>query len=108
MTYKELKGFYEDYFVIGHLNVDITEKFALIALICHVVKGLKRKKPDVTYYKVVYKLCENSGFPEEFINGLAIICEDFAKGSKEFPTFNLKGKEITAKIREILNSYLPF
>lgn len=108
MTYKELKGFYNDYFAIGNLNVDITERFALISLICHTVKELKRKKPDVTYYQVVYKLCENSGYPEEFVNGLAIICEDFGYGCKEFPTFDLKGKAIIAKIKEILHSYMPF
>ena len=36
------------------------------------------------------------------------MCEDFAYGCKEFPTFGIKDKDIPLKIKEILKTYLPF
>lgn len=106
MSYKELRKLYSDNFSLGYLNTDIKSKFALISLICYTVRKLKEKKPDVTYYQVVNKLAE--GLPESFVYSLAIICEDFAYECKEFPTFDLTNKQIVPKIKEILNSYMPF
>ena len=68
---------------------------------------LKEKRPDVTYYQIIYKLGVDS-VTEDFIKGLSIMCEDFAYGCKEFPTFGIKDKDIPLKIKEILKTYLPF
>jgi hypothetical protein len=54
------------------------------------------------------KISKNLGLPDEFIKGLAIVCEDLSYDCTEFPTFGLKGKEIVNKIVEILRSYVPF
>lgn len=108
MTYKELKKVYKDNFTLGYLNTDIKNKFALISLICYTVYKLKEKKPDITYYQIINKLSDGSGMNELEKYSLAIICEDFAYGCRDFPTFELKGKEITEKIKELLKSYMPF
>lgn len=108
MNFKQKKSLYNEYFTLGNLNCTFTEKMALISLTCHLYKEYKKKKPDVTYYQLLYKLSENTGLPEEVVVALAIICEDFAYNCTEFPTFDLKNKEILAKIREIMKKYLPF
>jgi hypothetical protein len=54
------------------------------------------------------KLSKNLGLPDNFIKGLAIVCEDLSYDCTDFPTFGLKGKEILIKITEILKSYVPF
>lgn len=106
MDFKEMKENYKIY-SLGYLNTDINSKFALISLINYLVMKLKEKKPDVTYYQIIYKIAGTS-FPEDFIKGLAIVCEDFAYGCKEFPTFGISPKEIPKKIKEILDTYIPF
>lgn len=107
MTYKELSDFYQKHFSLGYLNTDFNTKAALIALICYLTRKLKEKKPDITHYQIIKKFTPPD-FDEEFIKGLAITCDDRSYGVTEFPTFGLTMKEIPAKIKEILNSYIPF
>ena len=108
MTFKEMEQLYKRHFSMGYLATDINNKFALISLIGYITTHMKAKKPDVTYYQVVYKLAEGTGLEEEDIYKLAIISEDFAYGCKDFPTFGLSPKEMPKKIKEILSKYLPF
>ena len=108
MTFKEKQIFYNEVYTLGNLNCTFTEKMALISLICHLYKEFKKKKPDITYYQIVYKIGEPLSVPDEIIQALSIICEDFAYGCSEFPTFDLKNKEIISKIKEILKRYMPF
>lgn len=109
MKYDELRRLYSEYFSLHYLNThDISEKFALISLICYVTYKTKLKKPDVTHYQIIMKLSQNLGLPDDFIKGLSIVCEDFSYGCTEFPTFGLKGKAILEKIVEILKNFMPF
>ena len=104
--YEKMQEIYQKYFSLGYLNTDISTKFALISLTCYIVNKLKKKKPDVTYYQVLRKI--DSNLPEDFIKGLSVVCSDFAYGCEVFPTFDIEDKQMVAKIKEILNSYIPF
>ena len=108
MDFNTLQKIYNENFSLGYLASDINTKFALISLICYIVTNMQKKKPDVTYYQVVHKLCETSGWPDNEVKGLAIMCEAFGYGCTEFPTFNVAPKEIPKTIRQILNKKLPF
>ena len=45
----------------------------------------------------------------EFLRGLSVVCTDFMNHTTEFLTFDLKSsKDMITKIREILNTWLPF
>ena len=107
-SYKALNKLYSEYFSLGHMACDINEKFALISLIGYIVKKLKAKHPDVTYYQVVYKLADGTGLEDPEIFRIAILAEDFAYGCTDFPIFGLKDKEIPAKIKELMCKYMPF
>lgn len=107
-TYEQLKAIYNQYFSTGKLAADINMKFALISLIGYIVYNMKKKKPDVSYYEVCYKLMDGLGFEEINVKSLAIMVEDFSYGCTEFPTFGLKPKEMPEKIKEILKKYMPF
>ena len=110
MKFEELRRFYSEYFSIGNLNSshNLADRLALISLICYVTYKSKQKNPDTTHYSVIMKLSKNLNLPDQFIKGLAIVCEDMSYDCTEFPTFGLKGKEILSKIIEMLNSYMPF
>ncbi len=105
--YEEMQEIYNKYFSLGFLGNDISNKFALISLTCYLVEKLKAKKPDITHWTVLYKI-SNGSVPEDYLKGLAVICSDLSYGCHEFPTFELKDKDIPAKIKELLNQHLPF
>lgn len=106
MTYTQLENLYEN-FSLATLGNDFSSRIALISLICHITEKLKSKKPDVTYYQVVYKLAHGI-ITDDQIKGLAVMCSDFAHGCKEFPTFGIENKNIPEKIKEILSNWFPF
>lgn len=108
MSYKELEVIYNQYFSLGNLNININNKFALISLICYITTSMQKKQPDVTYYQVVHKICDKLGFEEDFIKGLAIMCANFGYGCTEFPTFEIKPKDMVETCRSILKTYMPF
>ena len=115
MNFDELRRFYSEHFSLGNLNIPKTEehsvferKIILISLICYITYKTKLKNPDVTHYQIIMKLSKNSGLPDCFIVGLAILCEDFSFNCSDFPTFGLKGQDIIKEVVSILKSYLPF
>lgn len=113
MKFNELKQFYSDNFSLGNINAgngrnSIENKFVLISLINHITYKTKLKNPDTTHYEILMKLNKNVNLPDEFIKGLAIVCEDFGYQCTSFPTFGFKGKDIITEAISILNMYMPF
>ena len=116
MSFEELRRFYSENYSLGYLNPSesnghspFERKLILISLICYLYDKNKPKNPDLTYYSLIYKLSKNTGLSDNFIKGLAIVCEDFAYGNTGgFPTFGLEGKKILEEIIEVLKSYVPF
>jgi hypothetical protein len=108
LTYRQLEAIFTKYFNLGFIASDINTKFALISLICFITTSMKKKKPDVTYYKVVNKLCEGTGLDDNEIKGLAILCENFGYECTEFPTFNIKPADMPKTVKGILKKKLPF
>lgn len=105
---EEKRKLYLENFSLGHLGKDFTSKVALISLIGYVVYNVRKKRPTITYLEVIKSLSRDANLTPEFINTLAIVCEDFCYGCSEFPTFDIENKQIPAKIREILLSWNPF
>lgn len=113
MKFKELQQLYSENFSLGYINSgngrsSIENRFVLISLISYITYKAKLKNPDTTYYEIIMKLNKNLGLPDDFIKGLAIVCEDFSYQCTEFPTFGLKGQDIIKEAVSILKSYMPF
>lgn len=104
--YKEIKEFYDKYFSLKFFGSDINNKFALISLICYLVYKMHPKNPKITPLALLNKI--NSNVPDNIIQALAIMCENFGYGCTEFPTFGIEDKKIPAKIKELLKNYVPF
>lgn len=107
MEYSELESLYKDNFSLGFLGKDINKILALICLTCYLTKKLKEKDPDCTCWKVLYKI-NKEVVPEKFIKALSIICSDLSYGRDDFPTFGVSDRDIPAKIKELLEEYIPF
>lgn len=108
LKYNDKKQLYSDNFSLGYINTNAGEKFVLISLICALTETLKSKKPGITIYQVLYKINTALQLPQEFIESLSIICEDFSYGCTEFPNFGVDQKDYIKTIKEILNKYIPF
>ena len=106
-TYNQMQQVYREWFTSGYLH-SMQDKLALFDLIGWLVTSLKKKKPDITYYQIVYKLAKGTGLTDMDIKKIAIISEDFAYECDDFIDFGLTLKEVPAKIREILCKILPF
>lgn len=108
-NYDELKAIYSKYFSLGNIAGDINNKFGLISLIGFLTNQARQKNPDATCYQVIMKVIDKRYFPEEYIRGLAIVCEDFMYNVKTFNTCGCKSsKEMVEQINNVLDKWLPF
>jgi len=105
-SYKEIQEVYKQ-FSLNWMGTNISNKFALISLVGYLVKIFKEKKPETTFYQVVYWLAKDELSTDD-IKRLSVVCEDFAYGCTEFLTFGLKDKEIPDTIRKLIHIQLPF
>ena len=114
LTYEEKVGFYLKNFSTGAFSSGkLSNKLALISLICLVTKKLREKDGNLSVKTVIEKILQRPLFYTEafdaFLIGLAIICEDFLYETKEIDNFGFtESKQIIAKIKELLNEWLPF
>lgn len=111
-TYSELSDYYKNNFSLAGLNTDISNKFAVISLVCFLTKELQNKNPDATCYKLIMAIMKKDNISDDylkFIRGLSVICDDMMNHTTEFMTFDLKtSKSMIQKIHEILNTWMPF
>lgn len=105
-SYKDMEKNYQIY-SLGFLGEDISIKFAIISLVGYITYTLRKKKPDVTCYQILKKIVGET-FPEDYIKGISVVCEDFMYGCTKFPTFGLKNTEMPNKIKDLLQNFLPF
>lgn len=109
-NYNELKDIYYRYFSLRGIAGEIDNKFALISLIGFLTHQARMKTPDATCYQVIRKVTDGKlNLPDELINGLAIVCEDFMAGSTKYNACGCKSaKEMIDQINVILEKWLPF
>ena len=114
LSYSEKTFFYIKNFSTGGFSSGkLSNKLALISLVCLVTKKLREKDGNLTVKQVIEKimqrpLLEQQSF-DSFLIGLAIICEDFLYEVKEIDNFGFSdSKQIINKIKELLNEWQPF
>ena len=109
-SYDELKAIYSKYFSLGNIATDINYKFGLLSLIGFLTKQARKKNPDVSCYQVIKKITkDNNILSEDYIIGLAIVCEDFMYNVETFNTCGCKSsKEMVSQINNVLEKWLPF
>lgn len=108
LSYLEMQQVYSANFSLGCILGGIQNKFFLIGSICRLTHLAKQKAPGITHWHIILKLTQDLHLPERFLMGLAILCDDFAYESKDFPTFGVEDKDVIPKIKEILKNYMPF
>ena len=114
LSYEEKVSFYVRNFSTGAFSSGkLSNKLALISLICLVTKKLREKDGNLTVKVVIEKILQRPLIITEsfdsFLIGLSIICEDFLYQTTEIDNFGFTdSKQIIAKIKELLNEWFPF
>lgn len=108
-SYEELRAIYSKYFSLGGIEGEIDNKFALISLVGFLTTQAKKKNPDATCYQVLMKITDGRHFPDYYIKGLSIVCEDFMYRTTKYLTCGCKSAgEMVTQINQILDKWLPF
>lgn len=114
LSYEEKISFYVRNFSTGAFSSGkLSNKLALISLICLVTKKLREKDGNLTVKVVIEKILQRPLIVTEsfdsFLIGLSIICEDFLYQTTEIDNLGFTdSKQIIAKIKELLNEWFPF
>ena len=114
LSYEEKFSFYVRNFSTGAFSSGkLSNKLALISLICLVTKKLREKDGSLTVKVVIEKILQRPLMVTEsfdsFLIGLSIICEDFLYQTTEIDNLGFTdSKQIIAKIKELLNEWFPF
>jgi len=113
LTYEEKRDVYQRTFTLGYLNSEeMNDRLVLISLLALVYQKMKLKEKDITPLKVLTKITgekESDSVYFQFLETLAIIVEDFSYGMKKIDACGFKtSPEIINKIKEILNTWIPF
>ena len=113
LNYVQKKLLYEMNFSMGYLSsTNLNERLVLVSLVALTYQKLKLKEPYITHLDILIKITkqpkDNSGF-YLFLEALAIMAEDFSYGVKSIDACGLKtSQEIINKIKELLNTWIPF
>lgn len=113
LTYEEKKKLYQSLFSVGYLATEnLNDRLILISLISLAYQKLKIKNSSITPLDYLLKITgqnkDNSAY-YNFLESLSILVEDFSYNMKYIDSCGLKNsKEITQKIKDILDLWLPF
>lgn len=114
LTYEEKKNLYMKIFSIGNFykTPSLDEKMVLVSLVSLVYIKTKEKKSDIIPLDILVQITKATKDDSAFYNmleSLSILVEDFCYDTKVASSCGLKdSKEIIKKIKEILNSWIPF
>ena len=114
LTQEEKSRLYTVVFGFGSIaSIDISDKLILISLVGLSSSKLKENNPRLTTLEFLEKLTKVDKKADEnfynFLCNLAILVDDLSYATKNYDACGLKSSaEIINKIKEILQTWLPF
>lgn len=114
LEYADKELLYTRVFSLGTFNkaTTVNEKLILISLIAFAYLQIKKTNPSVTVLKLLMQITKTKKNDSDFYNmleALSIIVEDFCYNTDKADSCGLSSsKEIINKIKELLDSWLPF
>ena len=113
LEYENRRDVYQRTFSLGYLaSEEMNDRLVLLSLIALVYQKMKAKEKDITALVVLLRITgekEKNTAYYQFLESLAIITEDFSYGIKKIDACGLKtSQEIINKIKELLNTWIPF
>jgi len=113
IDFSQRRDLYVKYFSLGTIGKNtVNDKLILISLLSLTYIKMKEKKPDITVLDILKSITkqpvDNSIF-YQMLESLSIIVEDFSFNCTIADSCGLhSSQEIINKIKEILNTWIPF
>ena len=113
LDYTDKLSAYNKTFSLGNFNSeDMNDKLVLISLVALANQKMKEKDATMTPLKLLMSITgqikDNSGF-YQFLESLSIIVQDMSYGCTKIDPCGMKtSQELINKIKEILDTWLPF
>lgn len=111
LSYEDKASVYSTCFGFGTLTSPaLNDKLILISLIALTANKLKDKDPNLKTIDILRKIVgKDEKYFQNFLEGLAIKVDDLSSAVSVFDPCGLKSSnEIINKIKELLNTWLPF
>lgn len=113
LSYKDKFDVYQSCFSMGYVcTKDMNDRLVLISLVSLTYQKMKEKDKSITPLALLLKITgekdTNSSF-YSFLEALSIIVEDISFGIEKIDACGMKtSNEIIKKIKELLNTWIPF
>ena len=113
LSLEDRRAIYGKIYSLDNLSSDdLNEKLVLISLVSLTYQKMREKEPTITVMKILTSITgqikDNSAY-YQFLESLAILVDDFSYGSKKIDACGMKtSAEIINRIKEILNTWMPF
>lgn len=114
LTFDEKRELYIQKFSLGTFGAakSVNDKLILISLISLTYMKMKEKKSDITVLEIlksITKQAPDNSYFYQMLESLALMVEDFCYNCETADSCGLKSsQEIVNKIKEILNTWIPF
>lgn len=111
LEYDDKLKLYNRIFSFGFLP-SFKDKLMLISLVALVTKQIRLKTPDVNPLEILMKITsqkrDDSQF-YQFLEALSVLVEDLSYACSDFESYGYtESSKIIKKIKDILNTWLPF
>lgn len=114
LTYEEKESLYRKVFSLGTIgnNKDVNDKLILISLLSITYLKMKEKNPKIRVIEILKSITKqpaDNSFYYQMLEGLSFLVEDLCYNCTVADSCGLKtSQEIVAKIKSILNTWIPF
>ena len=114
LAYPEKRDVYSKTFCLGTFNgiTNVNDKLILLSLVSLVYLQMKKKKADITPLDILLSITkqvpDNSGFYQT-LETISLMVEELCYAAITADSCGMKtSQEVVNKIKEILNSWIPF
>lgn len=114
LPYPEKREVYSHTFSLGTFNgiTNVNDKLILLSLVSLVYLQMKKKKSDVTPLDILLSITkqapDNSGFYQT-LETISLMVEELCYAATTADACGMKtSQDVVNKIKEILNSWIPF
>lgn len=113
LAYEDKKSLHTKIFSLGTIGGgNVNDKLILISLLSLTYLKMKEKNPKITVLEILKSITKqkaDESYYYQMLEGLAILVEDLCYNCKTADSCGLQtSQEIITKIKEILNTWIPF
>ncbi len=114
LTFDEKRNLYINHFSLGTVGStnSVNDKLILLSLLSLTYMKMREKNPKITVIEILQSITKHTpddSYYYQMLESLSLLVEDLSYNCKTADSCGLStSKEIVSKIKEILNTWIPF